>query len=282
MSELRAIEASGPDIESAVSSGIKQLGVSREDVIVEVLEDPEDGYGATEAKVRLVVLRAPAPPPKSSASGHGSGSGANSGGGRPAPRQQPPRPQHAPRSEPEIIFPDDDDEAWDEEPLTDDDLAAEAKVGATKLQELLQYLHIEAKVITRRAKVEQNEAPHFILEVQGTDLGVLIGRRGETLIALQYVTRLMASRDLERRAHIVVDIEGYRARRETMLRRLAKRMADQAMQRGRTVSLEPMPPHERRIIHLTLRNHPSVTTESVGEGDNRKVTIVPRNSRRVR
>lgn len=269
MSDLRAIEASGPDIESAVTTGIQQLGVSREDVIVEVLEDPEDGYGATEAKVRLVVLRAPAPPARpSSPSRHGSDA--------PTKPHQP-RPPRPSRPEPEISFPD-DEEDWDEEPLTDDDLATEAKVGAAKLEELLQRLNIEAKIITRRAKVEPNEAPHFILEVQGADLGVLIGRRGETLIALQYITRLMASRDLERRAHIVVDIEGYRARREAMLRRLAKRMADQALQRGRTVSLEPMPPHERRIIHLTLRNHPNVTTESVGEGDSRKVTIVPRNS----
>ena len=78
------------------------------------------------------------------------------------------------------------------------------------------------------------------------------------------------------RANIVIDVEGYKSRREVMLRRLAKRMAEQAIQRGRTVSLEPMPPHERRIIHLTLRDNPNVTTESVGEGDHRKVTIVPR------
>jgi spoIIIJ-associated protein len=105
---------------------------------------------------------------------------------------------------------------------------------------------------------------------------MLIGRRGETLTALQYITRLIASRELQRRANIVLDVEGYKSRREQMLRRLANRMADQAIQLGRTVSLEPMPPYERRIVHLALRDHPEVTTQSVGEGDRRKVTIIPR------
>jgi spoIIIJ-associated protein len=112
--------------------------------------------------------------------------------------------------------------------------------------------------------------------VRGAELSKLIGRRGETLAALQYLTRLITSRRIGRRAYLVVDVDGYKARREAMLRRLAFRMAAQAIQRGRTVSMEPMPPHERRIIHLTLKDNPDVLTESVGEGDNRKVTIVPR------
>jgi len=93
-----------------------------------------------------------------------------------------------------------------------------------------------------------------VLQIHGRDLGTLIGRRGETLGALQYITRLIVSRELQRRANIVLDVEGYKTRREQMLRKLAVRMADQAVQMGRTVPLEPMPPYERRIIHLALRD----------------------------
>jgi spoIIIJ-associated protein len=94
---------------------------------------------------------------------------------------------------------------------------------------------------------------------------------------LQYVTRLITSRELQRRANLIVDVGGYKLRRARMLRGLAQRMADQAVERGRTVALEPMPPHERRIIHLTLRERADVSTRSVGEGSGRKVTIIPNN-----
>jgi spoIIIJ-associated protein len=137
-------------------------------------------------------------------------------------------------------------------------------------------MSLTAEVVARRAETDGRETPHWMLDVRGQELGGLIGYKGETLVALQYVTRLIASNQLGRRANIVIDVEGYKSRKETMLKRLAKRMADQAIERGRTVSLEPMPPHERRIIHLALRDNPAVTTESVGDGDKRKVTIVPR------
>lgn len=281
MSESRTIEATGPDIEAAINKGIADLGVSRADVIVEIIDEPARGLlglGAKPAKVRLTLIRAPkvAEPV-------------------PVPTSSPVAPVEAPRVErpaaptsPKPPAPsgskpaarashDDIDDAWQEDGvLSDSELAEDARVGAETLQELLGFLQVDAKVIPSRAESEDDEAQHWTLEIQGRELGALIGRKGETLAALQYITRLIASRDLERRAHIVVDVEGYKARREALLKRLAKRMADQAVQRGRTVSLEPMPPHERRIIHLALRDNPNVTTESVGEGDRRKVTIVPR------
>jgi spoIIIJ-associated protein len=163
-----------------------------------------------------------------------------------------------------------------EAPITDADLAEEMRAGAEVLRKLLTMMDIDAQVTSRLAQPEAKEPQHYLLEIQGRELGALIGRRGETLAALQYLTRLLTSRALGRRVHLVVDVEGYKARREQMLRRLAQRMAEQAVQRGRTVSMEPMPPHERRIVHLALREHPDVTTESVGEGDRRKVTVVPR------
>ncbi len=284
MSESQTVEASGPDIESAISTGIAELGVSRGDVMVEILDEPTPrglfGLGGKQARVRLTVIRAPrtaAVPPAASTT-----SSADSAPIR-QPERLPERPERRPSSLPGTPKApprgghDELDEAWsDDGDLSEADLAEDAKVGAETLQELLGYLQFEAKVVTRRAETADDEPQHWTLEIQGRELGALIGRRGETLAALQYITRLIASRDLERRAHIVVDVEGYKSRRETMLRRLATKMAEQAVQRGKTVSLEPMPPHERRIIHLALRDNPDVTTESVGERDRRKVTIVPR------
>jgi spoIIIJ-associated protein len=104
----------------------------------------------------------------------------------------------------------------------------------------------------------------------------LIGRRGETLNNLQYLVRLMVNQRLHRWKNIVVDVEGYRRRRMEHLAQLALRSAQQVAQTGRALALEPMPASERRIIHLTLRDHPDVITESSGEGERRKVQILPR------
>ena len=114
----------------------------------------------------------------------------------------------------------------------------------------------------------------LVLNIVGDELGVLIGRQNETLSALEFVTRLMVNQQVRTRTNFVVDVNGYRAKRAESLRKLALRMADQVAESGRTVALEPMPPAERRIIHLALRDHPTVITQSIGEGDRRKVTVV--------
>jgi spoIIIJ-associated protein len=110
--------------------------------------------------------------------------------------------------------------------------------------------------------------------VEGNDLGVLIGPRGETLNALQHVSRLMTGHKLHQRPNFIVDVEGYRSRREKALARLADRMAKKVVARGKALNLEPMPPNERRIIHMTLRDHDEVFTQSRGEGDQRQVRIL--------
>ena len=113
------------------------------------------------------------------------------------------------------------------------------------------------------------------LDVSGDDLGILIGRRGQTLSSLQYVVRLIVAHQTQARVPIVVDVEGYKQRRYEALQALAQRMAEQVKTRGRPFTLEPMLASERRIIHLTLADDPDVTTESVGEGETRKVVIMP-------
>lgn len=121
-----------------------------------------------------------------------------------------------------------------------------------------------------------NEVSPLVLNVVGDDLGVLIGRRGETLDDLQFILRLIVSRKLGSWPNIVLDVENYKAKRVHSLRALALRMADQVRQTKRGVALEPMPAHERRIIHLALRDDPDVYTESTGEGESRKVQILPK------
>jgi len=150
-----------------------------------------------------------------------------------------------------------------------------ALVAKEVLERLLGGMGLEARVSLRPADLPVEPTP-IALDITGQNLGILIGRRGETLRALQYITRLIIYRRLHQWAEIIVDVEGYKKRRESSLTQLARRMADRATLLGQAVSLEPMPPHERRIIHLALRDHEKVTTESVDEGDHRKVVIFPR------
>lgn len=313
MSQVLTIESVGPDVESAILKGIEELGVDREQVMVEVLEEPRSrllGLGMKQARVRLTMIRAPetptpdkaekaAPPPAAPAEKPDKTEKAEKPAPKPrrAPKAAKPAPVEpaaevstaevtaeivasaatsAPAEEAAPVFDFEDDDAPARQAVTPKQLAEEAEVGATVLRQMLDALDIRATVAAQPANSEDSEPQHWTLQVQGSDLGALIGKRGETLAALQYLTRLITSREIGHRAYLVVDVEGYKQRREEMLKRLALRMAEQAVQRGRTVSMEPMPPHERRIIHLTLRNNPDVTTESIGEGENRKVTVVPR------
>jgi len=257
MSETRSVETTAPDIETAIEQGLQQLGVARESVIVEILEEPSRGLlgiGARQARVRLTTAAPPRPT---------------------EPLPTPPAPQ--PRVE---IAEEEEANAQaslaEAQPVSEAELDDDARVGRETLQELLERMRVKATVSVYRAQAADNEVAPWVLQIEGPDLGALIGKRGETLAALQYITRLIASRELQRRANIIVDVEGYKVRREKQLRRLAQRMADQAVQLGRTVALEPMPPYERRVVHLALRDHPQVTTQSIGEGDRRKVTIIPK------
>jgi spoIIIJ-associated protein len=119
------------------------------------------------------------------------------------------------------------------------------------------------------------------LNVSGKNLGMLIGRRGDTLAAIQFLTRLMVSHQLERWVNLVVDVDDYRRKREETLQRLAIRMAETATETGRVQELEPMPPAERRIVHLSLRDFDGVSTQSTGEGEARRVTIIPARAKKA-
>ena len=141
------------------------------------------------------------------------------------------------------------------------------------LETLLHGMGLPAQVqVLSDPNAEDSQA--FVLNIVGDDLGVLIGRRGETLRDLEYLLRLMVSQKTGKPGKLSVDIEGYRIRRERILRELAKRMAERVEMSRQPITLEAMPPNERRIIHLTLRDHLNVRTNSIGEGEHRRVMIL--------
>ena len=112
------------------------------------------------------------------------------------------------------------------------------------------------------------------MDVEGEDSGLLIGRRGETLRALQFIANLLVGRRVEGR--VIIDVEGYRERRYSSLRTLAARVAERVAATGRSITMEPMAPNERRVIHMALADHAQVTTESAGMGEDRKITVLPK------
>ena len=235
--ERLSVEVTAPSVEVAIARGAAELGVAPDALDVQVLDEGGKGMFGLGLRQPRVRLTLKGTPPSATA-------------------QARPTPKAFESSEEE-------DEAL--------------RVTQDTLDELLQRMGVDAKVLARWGEPTGTDAPrHVLVDLHGSDLSILIGHRGETLAALQYITRLIVGKELQHPLPIVLDVEGYRARREKQLRQLAQRMAQQAIERGRTMTLEPMPASERRIIHIELRDHAQVTTESIGEGDHRKVTIIPR------
>lgn len=247
--ERRSVVASGKTVEEAIANGLMMLGVRRDQVEIEIITEGSRGvlgFGAENARVRLLIKPPPAPAPR------------------------PPAPTVTPSPVPE-------EEGVSPPAPAMDNLTPE-QVGRQVLSDLLRLMGIQARVEAslNRELAEEDQPPPVVLNITGGDLGILIGRRGETLQALQYLVRLMVSHRLKHWTDLVVDVENYRVRRRRALQSLAERVAEQVAQTGRIQALEPMPPSERRIVHITLRQDPRVTTQSVGEGEKRKVTIIPR------
>jgi spoIIIJ-associated protein len=143
------------------------------------------------------------------------------------------------------------------------------------VSKLLFRMGMQAQVSAHYGEPRDERRP-IMVDIRGQDLGVLIGHRGETLNAFQYVSSLMVGKETQQFIHLIVDVEGHRDRRERQLRQLAQRMAEQVIKTGRKLTLEPMPAAERRVIHMELREHPAVTTQSSGEEPHRKITIFPK------
>ncbi len=129
--------------------------------------------------------------------------------------------------------------------------------------------------VTGKVEVLSDEIP-LALDIKGDDLGILIGRRGQTLACLEYITKLIVVGRLKTWLPLSVDVAGYKERRRDSLQRLALYLAEQVKSRRHSITMEPMPADERRIVHLTLADNPDVTTQSIGEGEDRKVVILLR------
>lgn len=142
------------------------------------------------------------------------------------------------------------------------------------VREMLQQMGLKAQItIQPSPPADEDESIAYLVDVRGSGLQNLIGKRGEVLDSIQYLTRLIVQHKTGHWVSIIVDVDGYRERRAETLRATARQMADRVKRDGRSISLDPMPPYERRIVHLALRNDPDVMTVSIGEGDARKVTI---------
>jgi spoIIIJ-associated protein len=175
----------------------------------------------------------------------------------------------------------DDDEETAAEALALSPSGAVDQIARRILEDLLDRMDIEGYVTAVHSTVpgQKGEPEDTItLHVEGADeeaMGLLIGRRGETLRSLQFMVNLLVSRKVQKWPQVVVDVGNYRQRRQESLEGLARRMAERVRQSGRPLTLEPMGAYERRIVHLALRADPSVYTESNGEGENRKIVIFP-------
>lgn len=217
---MESLEMRGKTVEEAVQRALHQLGVSRDEVEVNVVREGKSGIlgiGAEEAIVRVT----PIPQPGGDA----------------------------------------------------------AEVAREVVEQLLQLLGVVGTIEPQALPIvaeEKEAAPAVALNIKGEDLGILIGRRGQTLAALQYVVRLIVGRQVKTWVPIVIDVEGYKQRRYQALESFANQMAERVKTKGAPFTLEPMPAYERRIVHLALANHPDVITESIGQGESRKVVIRPK------
>ena len=168
---------------------------------------------------------------------------------------------------------DDDVDVDDDYEEEEEETPEVVSVGYDVLSTLLGQMGVVADVYLREPYTGDEEGPVF--EIEGDDSGLLIGTRGETLRALQFIVSFLVSRRMGERTNLLVDVEGYQQRRYDSVANLARRVAHRVAQRGRSIPLEPMPPNERRQVHMALADYDGVVTESDGHGDRRKVVIHP-------
>jgi spoIIIJ-associated protein len=277
------VEASGKSIEDAILQALVRLGRNRDEVDITVLQEPSRGsrgMGAREARVRvrLKPSRAPVQQPTSDQDevdqgdfgGDDEGLEFSDASGAPLPygeQQDAPWPVEAtPVEIPTAPLRD----------LLPDDASIE-EIAVAALEAILAHMAMPALVeVVEPTSEETAEEEPLTLNIRTQSeqaLSLLIGRRGETLAALQLLVNLIVAKQTGHHERIIVDAEGYRLRREDNLRSMAMRVAAQVRRSGHPITLEAMPPNERRIIHITLAETDDIGTESTGEGDQRRVVV---------
>jgi spoIIIJ-associated protein len=288
MSFSDSIEVTASTVELAISQALEQLGAREDDVAIEVLSAPRSGVlglGARQARVKVtrrapegahsqVTSPPPAPPPKPvTRSAVGS-----------AKREPPRRVERTTVIEAEVsVVIEEEETAERRSALVESldagspsiDVEAQAREATATLKRILELMGEKAEVET-----VHDEAEALELNIKADGSGLLIGRHGQTLDALEYLVNRVLARKLKDAPPISVDTESYRARRRRQLHRMALSKGEQAKREHVVVTLDPMPPRDRRIVHLALKEDPLVTTRSSGEGFLRPIQIVPIDERR--
>lgn len=294
---MRTVRVTGKTVEEAVAEGLAQLGITRAEAIVHVVEEPsgglfgllrrkqavvdvsaEDSREDLEKAVRQLVSEAAAVPAETAEAEEAAEAA------EPAEAKEPEETEaeEAVPAEAETEAPAEEtaEEAKNEE--ADEEAPAKAREERLFSAEEQNETAEEAKKflagvfkgmdldVTMEKMVNEER---ILLNLRGKGLGILIGKHGQTLNALQYLTNLAAGRLYHHRYFVMLDVENYRSRREQTLTALAKRLAEKAKRTGESVELEPMEPGERRIIHLALQADPDIVTDSEGEGSGRHVVI---------
>lgn len=298
-------EFSGRSVDEAIAEGLAKLGLRTDQADVEILSRGSRGiFGLGSEPARVRITRRATTTPTQTESRPAAPTSISPAVPSATPTQPPTQPSIQAAATPEAtpvapVTPtqttqppaetsrprlsnlmDDEQEEYEErngsdavEAVSEEELTT---MAVDLLGQLVHNMGFDAQVVAAWHDADDNGERYLLLDIHGHDVSPLIGRRGETLASIQYLVRLMINQRIKRWKNIVVDVEQYKERRVNQLTQLAKRMADQVTQSGRAVSLEPMPANERRIVHLALRDHPTVYTQSSGEGERRKVHIVSR------
>lgn len=241
---MDSLEITAKTVEEAIQQALERLGVGREEVEVSVVKEGKSGIlglGSDEATV-IVTTKTEEPGMDSA-----------------------------------------DNEA-PEEPIMDSSDNEMRDTARDTLEKLLELMNVECTVNLQDEPImpqepvdsdEEETTPMIVFNITGEDLGILIGRRGQTLSCLQYITRLIIGHQTRSWLPITIDVEGYKRRRYDSLHSFARQMAEQVEANEKSFTLEPMSAFERRIVHLALADNPGVVTESIGQGESRRVVILP-------
>ena len=260
---IKYLEKSGRTMEEAIAAALAELGKSEEEISVEVLERAKSGFlgiGAQPAVVRVsyevpdepaAEEKPAAPAPKKAEK--------KPEEKKPAPKkpeEKKPEPQKAEpkKPEPKKAAPADETE--------------EFAAVRSFISGLMERMGVEAEI-----EIARRDNGGINVKLSGSGMGAIIGRRGETLDAIQHLTNYVVNRDSDKHMHISVDAENYRAKREESLTKLAEKMAEKAIKYKRSMALEPMNSYERHVIHTALQNYDGVTTSSTGVEPNRRVVV---------
>ena len=251
---IKFIESTGKTEEAAVAAALSQLGLSREEVSVEVLELAKPGFlgiGGTPAKVKVSYE---------------------------APDDEPQTPAVAPVAVVEAAVEASPEEAVEARLETEGSSGASlspAPADDDKAARILDFLTglLERMEVSAVPQVSVDDEGNYLVELVGEGLGAAIGRRGETLDAIQQLTGYAVNHGQAKRIRVRVDAEGYRSKREESLERMARRVADKVVRYRRNMTLEPMNAYERHVVHTALQDYPGVTTYSVGVEPNRRTVV---------